>query len=384
MRKTALQNSTILVVDDATVQADLLFVYFKRFGCQVLAAQDGTDAIHQAREAQPDVILLDIMMPDMDGFETCRQLKADPLTQEIPVIFMTALTDIDSKVKGFEVGGVDYVTKPIEWQEILARITTHLTIRNLQKGLQTEIAERKKAEEALRQYAADLQANNEELDAFAHTVAHNIKNLLGALTGLAEFLVSDYATLPLDQIEETLEAIAQSGRKTTNIVDELLILASVRRADVEVQPLNMAEIVTEVRHRLAPMITQSQATMVLPTHWPIGLGHAPWVEEVWVNYINNAIKYGGCPPYITLGATMQADGMIRFWVEDNGPGLTPEEREGLFIPFTRLKQVAVEGHGLGLSIVHRIVDKLGGEVGVEPKQGSDHGSTFYFTLPAQT
>lgn len=384
MRKTDLQNSTILVVDDAAVQADLLFVYFKRFGCQVLAAQDGTDALRQAREVQPDVILLDIMMPDMDGFETCRQLKADPLTQEIPVIFMTALADIDSKVKGFEVGGVDYVTKPIEWQEILARITTHLTIRKLQKGLQTEVAERKKAEEALRQYAADLQANNEELDAFAHTVAHNIKNLLGALTGLAEFLVSDYATLPPDQIEETLEAIAQSGRKATNIVDELLILASVRRADVEAQPLNMAEIITEVHHRLAPMITQSQATIVLPKHWPIGLGHAPWVEEVWVNYISNAIKYGGCPPYITLGATMQADGMIRFWVEDNGPGLTLGERERLFIPFTRLKQVAVEGQGLGLSIVHRIVDKLGGEVGVESKQGSDHGTTFYFTLPAQT
>ena len=383
MSKTQLHNQTILVVDDTATFANLFLAYFKPFGFKILAAQDGAEAIRLAREAQPEIILLDIMLPDMDGFEACRRLKADPLTRQIPVIFITALADIDSKVKGFEAGGVDYVTKPIEWKEILARVSTHLTLRELQKDLQKEITAHQKAEERLRQYALELRANNEELEAFAHTVAHNIKNLLGAITGLGEFLVSDYDNLPADTIESSLSTIAQSSRKASNIVDELLVLAGARQAEVQARPLKMAEIVAEAQQRLAPLILQSQATVILPTQWPTALGHAPWVEEVWLNYISNAIKYGSHPPQVRLGATRQGSEMIRFWVKDNGPGLKAEEKARLFVPFTRLKQVGVDGNGLGLSIVQRIVERLGGEVGVEPNPAPEQGSTFYFTLPAQ-
>ncbi len=111
----------------------------------------------------------------------------------------------------------------------------------------------------------------------------------------------------------------------------------------------------------------------------MALGYGPWVEEVWANYLSNAIQYGGRPPRVELGATEQADGMVRFWVRDNGPGLTPEEQARLFTPFTRLDQVRAKGHGLGLSIVRRIVEKLGGQVGVESEVG--RGSVFTFTLP---
>ena len=114
--------------------------------------------------------------------------------------------------------------------------------------------------------------------------------------------------------------------------------------------------------------------------WPRALGHAAWVEEVWANYLSNAIKYGGQPPRVMLGAEPQQDGMVRYWVRDNGPGLAPEDQARLFTPFTRLDQVRVKGHGLGLSIVRRIVEKLGGQVGVESQLGQ--GSTFFFILPA--
>ncbi|MBC7869758.1 MAG: sensor histidine kinase, partial [Chitinophagaceae bacterium] len=113
--------------------------------------------------------------------------------------------------------------------------------------------------------------------------------------------------------------------------------------------------------------------------WPLAAGYAPWVEEVWTNYLSNALKYGGKPPSIELGADEQPDGMVRFWVRDNGNGLTPEEQTRVFTPFTRLNQVKVEGHGLGLSVVQRIVDKLGGQVGLESSVGQ--GSIFSFTLP---
>jgi signal transduction histidine kinase len=232
---------------------------------------------------------------------------------------------------------------------------------------------------ALRQHTVELEARNEELDAFAHTVAHDLKSPLGVITGLAGVLAEDYASMSSQELRQYLDMIAQSGHKINRIIDELLLLAVVRKLDeVETEPLDMASVVAESRRRLAHMIDQSQAKVTLPDAWPVASGYGPWVEEVWANYLSNAIKYGGQPPHVEFGATEQADGTVRFWVRDNGPGLTPEEQDRLFTPFTRLDQVRAKGHGLGLSIVRRIVEKLGGHVGVESEIG--RGSKFYFTL----
>ena len=114
---------------------------------------------------------------------------------------------------------------------------------------------------------------------------------------------------------------------------------------------------------------------------PIAKGYAPWVEEVWANYLSNGLKYGDQPPRMELGATPQSGGMVRFWVQDHGPGLTPEAQAMLFTEFTRLSEIRAEGHGLGLSIVRRIMEKLGGQAGVESNGVSGQGSVFYFTLP---
>ena len=166
-----------------------------------------------------------------------------------------------------------------------------------------------------------------------------------------------------------------------NIIDELLLLASVRQQDdVPIQALDMAGIVGNVLERLAFEIEEAQAEVRTPDAWPTALGYGPWVQEVWANYISNAIKYGGVPPHIELGATVEAGDLVRFWVRDDGPGIAPEAQARLFTPFTQLNQVRAKGHGLGLSIVQRIVEKLGGRVGVE--SGVGQGSTFYFTLPA--
>ena len=173
----------------------------------------------------------------------------------------------------------------------------------------------------------------------------------------------------------------------SNIIDELLLLAGLRDIKVEMGLLDMVYIVQQVQERLAYMIEEYQATVLIPPAgtWPVALGYGPWVEEVWVNYLSNALKYGGQPPGVELGADPPASGkevqedQIRFWVRDNGPGLTPEEQNRLFKPFTRLDQTRAKGHGLGLSIVQRIVKKLGGKWGVESELNA--GSTFWFTLP---
>ena len=141
----------------------------------------------------------------------------------------------------------------------------------------------------------------------------------------------------------------------------------------------MGAVAAEAQGRLAHLITEYQAEVIVPETWPAALGYGPWVEEVWTNYLSNAIQYGGRPPRVELGATLQTDGMARFWVRDNGAGLTAEEQRRLFTPFTRLDQVRAKGNGLGLSIVRRIVEKLDGQVSVESETG--RGSVFSFTLP---
>jgi signal transduction histidine kinase len=200
--------------------------------------------------------------------------------------------------------------------------------------------------------------------------------------GYSELLEHDFATLTEAEQQRCLQTVLQCSVKMHNIVDELLLLSEARKAEVKRRPLDMASIVAEAQRRLKRMAEEYNAEINSPpaSMWPVAMGHAPWIEQVWVNYISNALKYGGRPPHVELGADAEPDGMVRFWVRDNGPGLTPQEQARLFTPFTRLAEVRVTGHGLGLSIVERIVEKLGGQVGAESQVGL--GSVFSFTLPA--
>ncbi|MCX7012459.1 MAG: ATP-binding protein [Candidatus Sumerlaeota bacterium] len=240
----------------------------------------------------------------------------------------------------------------------------------------------KESEDALRQQTVLLRARNEELDAFSHTVAHDLKGPLNSVIGPARMLERNYGSdaLAEDDARELLRIIAESGRKINAIIEDLLVLSELRKKQVFLEPLDMAAVVREVCKRMQFEIAEHHPILLMPPTWPAAVGYAPWVEEMWVNYLGNAFKYGGKPPRVELGGAPQADGRVRFWVRDNGPGLTPDEQIRLFNPFTRLEQGGAKGHGLGLSIVRRIAEKLGGEAGVESQPG--RGSVFYFTLPA--
>lgn len=228
---------------------------------------------------------------------------------------------------------------------------------------------------------ADLEARNAELDAFAHTVAHDLKSPTSVILGYAEMLMQGHTDIPDGIQEKSLRTLAEYARKSSAIVDELLLLASTRQEEIEIYSLDMASIVAGAKERLLYMIEELGGEIVLPADWPVALGHGPWIEEVWVNYVNNALKYGGRPPRVELGYTAQPGSpTICFWVRDNGPGLSADEQVRVFTPFERLHQVRAEGHGLGLPIARRIVQRLGGEVGVACDAGP--GCTFYFTLPA--
>jgi two-component system sensor histidine kinase/response regulator len=362
---TNTDKGTLLIVDDVPINLGLLFTYLRDLGFSIRVAESGEDALEQIPYAKPDLILLDVMMPGIDGFETCRRLKANPKTRDIPVIFMSALSETVDKVKGFKMGAVDYITKPVQQEEVLARITAHLTLRKQQQMLEKQ--------------KRQLQQQNSELEAFAHTVAYDLKNPLSAVSNLTDLIIDEFDNLSKSTLLKHLQMIELSSSKMFNIINSLLLLASTRSQEIQMSTLNMAQIVTEAQQHLAQVIKEYQGEILTPTTWPAAQGHAPWIEEIWMNYIINGLKYGGKPPRLELGATPDENGYIRFWVRDNGRGITEEEQSHLFVPFTRIGQARIKGHGLGLSIVQRIVEKCGGQVGVESQ--IDQGSTFYFTLP---
>ncbi|MFK5969274.1 MAG: hybrid sensor histidine kinase/response regulator [Candidatus Marithrix sp.] len=355
-------SDTLLIVDDIPANISVLTNFLKSVGFKILIAQNGKRAIQKAEYAAPDLILLDVMMPEMDGFEACRILKSQDRTKDIPIIFMTALADTVDKIKGFELGAADYITKPIQHEEVLARVNTHLNIYKLQQH---------------------LQICNLQLDAFSRTVAHDLKNPLNTIIGYADELVeicSEEDLLNAD-LRSQLDLVAKSGHKMEDIINSLLLFARTTKDEtIEKQPLNMAKIIQQVQERLVYAIKSSKAEIIVVNEFPTVNSYAPWVEEIWANYISNGIKYAGYPPKLELGADiLEDDNMICFWVQDNGQGLSEEDQAKLFTPFTRLHQERAEGHGLGLSIVRQIVERLDGKVGVNSEIGQ--GSKFYFVLP---
>ncbi len=254
-------------------------------------------------------------------------------------------------------------------------------------GMDRDITERVKMQDALDQRARQLEAlahelqiQNDELDAFGHMVAHDLKNPLTMMMAAAEILGFDYVETLAAEDQNYFQVIVDSARRMNTIIDELLVLAATRRQEIACRPLEMGSIVEAALAQLGHLMEAHQPVVEWPEAWPIALGHAPWVERVWANYLGNAILYGGQPPRLTIGATAADNGTICFWVQDNGAGLTAEEQAKLFTPFTRLRQGRAKGHGLGLSIVQRIVKRLGGRVAVESQPGQ--GSIFQFTLPA--
>lgn len=231
----------------------------------------------------------------------------------------------------------------------------------------------------LREELATLQAQNQELHAYARTVAHDLKDPLTVIIGSSD-VMTRVGDLTPQEWKEWLRQIKSTAFDMNSIIDNLLLLAEVRQAEAPAEVVDMTKVVSNVLNRLNYQIQEHQARINCPRSWPTAIGYAPWIEEVWANYVSNALKYGGPSPSIELGAAAIPDGMVSFWIQDRGPGLPPQAKTHLFRPVDHLRAGRKAGHGLGLSIVLQIVEKLGGHVGVESALGK--GSLFYFTLPA--
>lgn len=382
------ETITLLLIEDNPADAHLISALLRQPGDRRVmsaAAFSGVNIIvrwaDRIATAMPylisgelDVVLLDLSLPDGQGLESFSKVKL--FSQNIPIIILSGLDDQTIAVNAVQQGAQDYLVK--------GAIDTELLVRAIRYAIERQnlLIEQVRAKSQLAHQTLELQTRNEELDQFAHTVAHQVQGLLGQIIGYGSYLEMVYQEVLDDEGQTVLKRILQSSHKMNNILNEILLLANVNRDDIQVFPLDMQRLVAEACKRLALDIDEYRAIIYQPERWLEAQGYAPWIEEVWVNYISNALKYGGQPPVLHLGATDLRNGMVRFWVRDNGVGLTEAEQSRLFIPHTRLHQHRARGEGLGLSIVRRIVEKCGGLVGVESVVGQ--GSTFWFALPVGT
>ena len=379
--------NAVLLVDDNPTNLGILVTSLSESGYQVRVAQDGQSAIAQAEYAQPDLILLDVMMPGIDGFETCRQLKAKPETREIPVIFMTALTDIFDKVQGFQAGAVDYITKPFEIEEVLIRIRTHLHLQALQtqlrsqnQQLQAEIRERQKAEEAVQ--------------LFLHAVSHDLRNpVTGGLMVLKSLLAEADANEGKTVLSRSvLQRMIQSHDRQLMLINSLLETHANEISGIVLQrqPVPLRSLVEQLAAEWEPLLQAERATLenLVPAALPPVDADPNQLYRVYENLIANALKHN--PPGLTLTLTAEAIApdpqqppIIQCRVTDNGVGIPPEELDTMFDRYKRGNRTRRSvSLGLGLYLCRQLITAHGGEIGVNSQPA--HGASFWFTLPIAT
>jgi two-component system sensor histidine kinase/response regulator len=352
---------TILIVDDTPANISVLAECLAGAGFALLVAEDGEDALALTERTSPDLILLDVMMPGIDGFTTCRRLKERAATAKIPVIFMTALTDTAEKLKAFEAGAVDYITKPIQHEEALARINTHLTIRRLQRQLEEQVALKER---------------------FMRIAGHDLRNPLCLILMSGELARRKAGGTP--ELAEYLESIHSSARQMRSIIDTFLNIrrpgmdsaAGAARCDV-----NLIAAAVLAQHE--PMAEQKRITLALELAdgLPPGRCDAGHGYQALANYVSNALKF--TPPGGRIVVRTRATGMrLRIEVVDSGPGVPSGERGALFTEYARLSPrptAGEESNGVGLSIVKQLVESQGGSVGAEFPAGG--GAVFWLELP---
>ncbi|SKB14853.1 Histidine kinase response regulator hybrid protein [Planktothrix sp. PCC 11201] len=364
----------ILIVDDTPDNLRLLSKTLSEQGYEVQCAINGKLALMAVQHQPPDLILLDIKMPEIDGYEVCERLKRQEETAAIPVIFLSALDDVFDKVKAFTVGGVDYITKPFQIEEVFARIENQLTIRRLQRQLQDKNLK-------LEQLNQELQRSNQELEEFAYVVSHDLQQPLQTITGFAELLLALKSEINLEEeAEEYVSPILEEGIRMQELIQNLLEYSRVGTKKRNFEPTDCQEILRKSLGHLHSAIEESRAIIASET-LPTLKGDRIQLGQLFQNLIGNGIKYQrpNIQPKIVISVQEKPEEWL-FRVEDNGIGIKPENFDRIFQVFQRLHtHQDYPGSGVGLAICKKIVERHQGKIWLESEWGT--GTTFYFTLP---
>ena len=360
----------ILVVDDTPDNVRLLSAMLTQQSYEVRKALNGARAIASSKAEAPDLILLDIKMPGMNGYEVCEALKQDAQTKEIPVIFISALDDVLDKVRAFEVGGVDYISKPFQEAEVLARIKNQLDLRELQSQLEAQNQE--------------LARSNQALEEFAHIVSHDLQQPLQSITGYAKIIALQYPKSLDVTTNEYLTRITDAGNRMKHLISDLLSYARIGKEDEALTVVDCNTVLTQALSNLEIALQESQAALNHP-ELPTLLGNETQLVQLFQNLIGNAIKFARpeVTPEININVSPIENTAWLFVIHDNGIGIPADSLDEVFKSFRRLHVGdQYPGTGIGLATCKKIIDYHGGAIWVESKPNV--GTSFYFKLPAQS
>ena len=356
---------TILIVDDTPANLGVLVETLGAAGYQLMVAEDGEEALAQTTQTQPDLILLDVMMPGLDGFETCRRFKARESTAAVPVIFMTALNETADKVKAFTAGGVDYITKPIEHEEALARVRTHLTLRRLRRELEVQLTFKER---------------------FMRIAGHDLRNPLCLILMAGEMARRLPVARGSADLTRHLGSIGESATQMRRIIDTFLELRASSAGEAgPAARVDLNLLADAVVRQHAPAAERKQISLAAESaeSLPPARCDATLIYQAFTNLTSNALKFTPPGGRVTIRARL-AGPHLRVELHDNGPGVPEAERAQLFREHARISVRPTggeESNGLGLAIVKHLVESQAGTVGADFPAGG--GSVFWFELPAR-
>jgi two-component system sensor histidine kinase/response regulator len=363
---STLARARILVVDDQPANIQVVGLALGKLGCEIIPALDGPTALKRLAAYPPDLILLDLLMPEMDGCEVCRLLRENPDWRELPVIFLSAADDKDLVVRALEAGGVDYITKPFNQAELILRVKTQLDL--------------KRARDRLKQLAEDK-------DELLGILAHDLKNHLGGMQMSSQLLDKRIRALGDERAAHLSENILNSGGQLLTFVKEFLANAAADHGLV-LKPvtLNFSHAAADAIQRYAEAAQCKQLVLdtKLPTEDAAVFADASALDQVLDNLLSNALKFSPPGGAILVSIHPDEEG-VECRIRDNGPGFTAEDRVRMFRRYARLSARPTGGEpssGLGLSIVLKLVQEMNGELACESSPG--RGATFIVRLPRPT
>ncbi len=385
----------ILIVDDDRTNVEVLRSHLSQYNYDVLIASDGFEALEQISQKVPDLLLLDLMMPKMSGFRLCHILREDRQLRNLPIVMLTARSDLNNKVYGLNIGANDYVVKPFHQNELLTRIHVLLNISALQKKLirnnellRAEILLHEEAEEKIRQFneqleyrvrqrTLELEDANKDLKDFAYIVSHDLKAPLRNISQLAQWLVADYADAFDEQGREMIALLVGRVNRMDNLINGVLGYSRIGRIVGESEPIDLNQ---EIPNIVASLALPEHIRVTIENELPIIRGDRIRIIQIFQNLISNAIKFmDKAQGKITISSRDDNDSW-EFRIADNGPGIEEKYYDRIFQIFQTLRpRDEHESTGIGLSIVKKIVEFHGGRIWVESTPGE--GSIFSFTVP---
>ncbi|MDB9474465.1 hybrid sensor histidine kinase/response regulator [Dolichospermum circinale] len=392
------KQAIILVVDDNPTNLEILDHALTQEGYKVRIEAEGLNVIKQARLSIPDLILLDIMLPDLNGFEVCKQLKSDPLTEGIPIIFMTALADPVDKVKGLNLGAVDYITKPFQKEELLARVRGHVQLRQLNKTLELQnqqlIELKNELENRVAERTAELsQALEKEKELnqlksrFITMASHEFRTPLAIISSSSGILQNFSDRLSEKRKQEHLETIQNTIKHIIQVLDDVLMInqAEAEKIEVKLEPLDIIKFCRHLKEEIEASFRSHEIDFYIDlgdeifNNYQLVLIDKKLLRQIITNLLTNAIKYSPDHNLVNFSLSRE-DHQLIFKISDYGIGIPATDQVHLFEYFQRGSNVGtLPGTGLGLSIVKKCVDLHEGEITFHSELGK--GTVFTVILP---